>query len=106
MSCLADWRDEHAVGAVAGGAVEPGGGEELKVYLAWRRTGVTTEFESKVLSNLTNHHQPSNNRIEQSPPAAVFQPLGNENLLLAVQMEILGILALRKDLPVVLAMSM
>ena len=31
MSCLADWRDEHAVGAEAGGAVEPweGGVESL-----------------------------------------------------------------------------
>ena len=41
MSCLADRRDEHAVGAEAGGAVEPGGGG-----------GVESPNSQEFLSNL------------------------------------------------------
>ena len=41
MSCLADRRDEHAVGAEAGGAVEPGGEGGVESLLAWRGTEVT-----------------------------------------------------------------
>ena len=39
---------------------------------------------------------------QQLPPRGVFQPLCDENLLLLVQMEVLRILALGEDLPVVL----
>ena len=39
---------------------------------------------------------------QKLPPRGVSQPLCDENLLLPVQMEVLCILALREDLPVVL----
>ena len=60
MSCLADWRDEHAVDAEAGGAVEPGEGGVESIFIERNRSLKYKQvFESKVLSNLMNHHPPS-----------------------------------------------
>lgn len=57
------------------------------------------------MNNFEQNYYQTKYDEQKLPPRGVSQPLCDENLLLPVQMEVLRILALREDLPVVLQYS-